>query len=63
MGARLADEIQAALAAQTVTVPAEETPGRVIRELAEELDRLASRRDRLAREIEQIFTRHHARRS
>jgi len=33
-------EIQAALAAQTVTVPAEETAGRVIRELAEQLDRL-----------------------
>ena len=47
MGARLVDEIQAALAAQTVTVPAEETAGRVIRELAEELDRLADRRDRL----------------
>ena len=42
MGARLVDEIQAALAAQTVTVPAEETAGRVIRELAEELDRLAA---------------------
>jgi transposase len=58
MGPRLVDEIQAALAAQTVTVPAEETAGRVIRELAEELDRLAARRDRLAQEIEQIFTTH-----
>jgi transposase len=58
MGARLVDEIQAALAAQTVTVPAEETAGRVIRELAEELDRLADRRDRLAQEIEQTFTNH-----
>jgi transposase len=58
MGARLVDEIQAALAAQTVTVPAEETAGRVIRELAEELDRLAARRDRLAQEIEQTFTSH-----
>lgn len=35
LGARLVDEIQAALDAQTVTVPAEETAGRVIRELAE----------------------------
>jgi hypothetical protein len=42
LGARLVDEIQAALAAQTETVPAEETAGRVIRELAEELDRLAA---------------------
>jgi len=58
LGARLVDEIQAALAAQTVTVPAEETAGRVIRELAEELDRLADRRDRLAHEIEQTFTSH-----
>jgi transposase len=58
MGARLVDELQAALAAQTVTVPAEETAGRVIRELAAELDRLAQRRDRLAQEIEQIFTSH-----
>jgi transposase len=58
LGARLVDEIQAALDAQTVTVPAEETAGRVIRELAEELDRLADRRDRLASEIEQAFTSH-----
>jgi transposase len=58
LGARLVDDIQAALAAQTVTVPAEETAGRVIRELAEELDRLAARRDRLAQEIEQTFTSH-----
>jgi transposase len=58
IGARLVDDIQAALAAQTVTVPAEETAGRVIRELAEELDRLADRRDRLAQEIEQTFSCH-----
>jgi transposase len=58
LGARLVDEIQAALAAQTVTAPAEETAGRVIRELAQELDRLADRRDRLAAEIEQLFTSH-----
>jgi transposase len=58
MGARLVDDIQAALAAQTVTAPAEETAGRVIRELAEELDRLAARRDRLAADIEQTFTSH-----
>jgi transposase len=58
LGARLVDEIEAALDAQTVTVPAEETAGRVIRELAEELDRLANRRDRLAREIERLFASH-----
>jgi hypothetical protein len=58
LSARLIDEIQAALAAQTVIVPAEETAGRVIRELAEELDRLADQRDRVAQEIEQSFTSH-----
>jgi hypothetical protein len=58
LGARLVDRIQVALGAQTVTVPAEQTAGRVIRELAEELDRLADRRDRLAQEIEQSFTGH-----
>ncbi|MCA1698032.1 MAG: IS110 family transposase, partial [Actinobacteria bacterium] len=60
MGARLVEEIQAALESQTVTVPAEETAGRVIGELAQELDRLADRRDRLAAEIEQVFTSHPA---
>ena len=60
MGGRLVEEIEAALAAQTVTVPAEETAGRVIRELAEELDRLADRRARLAGEIEQVFASHPA---
>jgi transposase len=60
MGARLLDEIEAALAAQTVTVAAEETAGRVIAELAQELDRLAQRRDRLAGEIEQVFASHPA---
>lgn len=58
LGARLVDEFQAALDAQTVTVPVEETAGCVIRELAEDLDRLAERRDRLAAEIEQLFTSH-----
>jgi transposase len=58
MGTRLVDDIRAALAAQTITVRAEETAGRVIRELAEELDRRAARRDRLAHEIEQTFTSH-----
>jgi len=60
LGGRLVEEIQAALEAQTVTVPAEETSGRVIRELAQELDRLAERRDRLAKEIEETFTSHPA---
>jgi hypothetical protein len=46
MGERLADEPREALAAQTVTVPAEQTAGCVIAELAEEPDPLA-RRDQL----------------
>lgn len=58
MGARLVSDIHTALAAQTITVPAEETTGRVIRELAEELDRLAVRRHRLFAEIEETFTSH-----
>lgn len=58
MGARLVDELVAALDAQTVVVPAEQTIGRVIRDLAVELSRLAAARERLATEIEAVFTRH-----
>jgi hypothetical protein len=45
MGERLVDDVERTLAAQTVTVPAEETAGRVIAELTTELDRPAGRRD------------------
>jgi transposase len=48
----------AALAAQTVTVPAEDTIGRVIAELARELDPVFARRDTLAAEIEEAFLAH-----
>ncbi len=58
MGVRLIDELFAALDAQTVTVPAEQTIGRVIRDLAAELSRLAAARERLATEIEAVFVRH-----
>ena len=58
MGARLVDALVAALDAQTVTVPAEETIGRVIRDLAIELTRLAGAREQLATEIEAVFARH-----
>jgi transposase len=58
MGERLIDELFLALDAQTVTVPAEETIGRVIRDLAIELSRLADARERLATEIEAVFVRH-----
>ena len=48
----------AALDAQSVTVPAEEATGRVIAELASELDRILARRDALAAEIEEVFLAH-----
>jgi transposase len=47
--------IAAVLAAQDVTVPAEAATGRVISELAAELDRIAGRRDALAAGIEEAF--------
>jgi len=59
---RLSDKVvvavMAALDAQTVTVPAEATIGRVIAELAGELDRVFARRDVLASEIEEAFLAH-----
>src|SRR5690606_32642806 len=59
---RLADKISpeggAAPDAQTVTLPAEATIGRVVRELVIELDRLHKRRDTLAEEIEEVFLAH-----
>ena len=50
--------VTAAIAAQDVTVPAEAATGRVIAELAAELDRVCSRRDTLAAEIEEAFLSH-----
>ncbi|HEY3733261.1 MAG TPA: IS110 family transposase [Streptosporangiaceae bacterium] len=47
--------VMAAVAAQDVTVPAEAATGRVIAELAAELDRVCGRRDALAAEIEEAF--------
>jgi transposase len=58
LAAKVTDEVLAAMAAQTVTVPAESTLGRVIAELAGELDRTYARRDRLAGEIEEVFSAH-----
>jgi transposase len=48
----------AALRAQSAVVPAEATIGRVIAELAVELDRVLVRRDALAGEIEEVFLAH-----
>ena len=47
-----------ALDAQVLTLPAETTIGRVIIELATELDRTHRRRDALAAEIEEVFLAH-----
>jgi len=55
---RLTEAIWAALAAQTLTVAAEAAWGDTISELAADLDRTCSRRDRLAGDIEEAFLAH-----
>jgi transposase len=55
---KVADAVTAALNAQSVTMPAEQAVGRVIAELAVELDRIHTRRDALAAEIEEVFLAH-----
>jgi transposase len=55
---KLTAGITAALDAQTVTLPAETTIGRVVAELTAELDRLHARRAQLAGEIEEVFLAH-----
>ena len=58
LAAALTNAVVAALEAQTVAVPAEAVTGRVIAELAVELDRVRGRRDQLASEITQLFEAH-----
>ena len=58
VAAKVVDAVIAALDAQTVTMPAEAAVGRVIAELAVELDRIHTRRDALAAEIEEVFMAH-----
>lgn len=58
LAGKITDAVTAALDAQTVTMPAEAATGRVIAELAAELDRLHRRRDVLAEEIEEVFRAH-----
>jgi transposase len=58
LATKLTDAVTAALDAQTVTLPAEATIGRVVVELATELDRAHRRRDALAAEIEEVFLAH-----
>jgi transposase len=55
IAARVTATVAAALAAQDITMPAEAVTGRVIAELAAELDRICGRRDALAAEIEEAF--------
>ena len=50
--------VTAAIGAQDITVPAETATGRVIAELAAELDQVCARRDTLATEIEEAFLSH-----
>jgi transposase len=58
LAGKVTTAVVAALAAQDVTVPAEAATGRVIAELAAELDRVCGRRDALAAEIEEAFLAH-----
>ncbi len=58
IAAKVTTAVAAALDAQDVTVPAEAATGRVIAELAGELDRVAARRDTLAAGIEEAFLFH-----
>lgn len=55
---KLTDAVVDALNTQTVTLPAENTIGRIIAELAAELSRAHQRRDTLAAEIEEVFLTH-----
>jgi transposase len=54
----LLDDIAAALAAQTVTLPTEATVGRIVAELAADLEHIHERRQRLEQEMEALFLRH-----
>ena len=58
LAVRLAAQVVEAVAAQTVTVPGEAVLGRVITDLAGELDRLHARRDALVADMEAAFLTH-----
>lgn len=55
---KVTDAIFEALDAQSLTLPAEDTWGQVIAELADDLDRIHTRRAELARQIEEVFLQH-----
>ena len=50
--------VTAALAAQTVSLPGEDTWGEIILGLVADLDRLHTQRDQLAKQIEKVFLEH-----
>ena len=58
IAAKITDEIWSALDAQSVTLPAEETWGRIVGELLADLDRIQTQRTRLAAQIEEAFLAH-----
>ena len=55
---KVTDAVFEALDAQSVTLPGEATWGQVIAELAADLDRIHTRRDELAGQIEEVFLEH-----
>jgi transposase len=58
LATKTADAVARALAVQDVTVPGETATGRVIAELARELDRVFTRRNALEKEIKEAFLAH-----
>jgi transposase len=58
LATKVADAVIEALDAQTLTLPAEATVGRVIAEVTGELDRVHARRKALEAEIEEVFLAH-----
>lgn len=58
LAVKVTDEIWAALDAQSVTLPGEDTWGEVITDLIGDLERIAGRRDELTAAIEEVFMAH-----
>ena len=58
LAGKVADGIWAALEAQTVTLPAEDTWGQVITDLLGDLERVQARRAELGTQIEKVFLSH-----
>ena len=58
LATKVAEEIWAALEAQTVTLPAEDAWGQVITDLLGDLERVQARRAQLGNQIEKVFLSH-----